>query len=100
MGVLLSLVCAGPDIWTPILYPQEAKSTHVIEQSVELKQQPPAEERQPSTGFWNNSHGTLTSRVLSLFPDMKKATKVPGGTGELASVAPLVPECETGGQEA
>nr|XP_048315627.1 spectrin beta chain, non-erythrocytic 5 [Myodes glareolus] len=73
---------------------QEAKGTHVIEQSVELKQQPPAEGRQPSTSFWNSSHGALTSRALSPFPDSRKATEVPGGTGELAYVAPLVPECE------
>lgn len=73
---------------------QEAKGTHVMEQSVECKQQPPAEGRQPSTSFWNNSHGALTSRALSLFPDRRKATEVPDGTGELAYVAPLVPECE------
>lgn len=41
----------------------------------------PVSSPQPSAGFWNNSHGTLTSGALSLFPDRRKAAEVPGGTG-------------------
>ncbi|KAM7327506.1 hypothetical protein ACRRTK_013873 [Alexandromys fortis] len=95
---LEKLLVAQEETFTQLQMAQEAKSTPVME-SVELEQ-PPAEGGQPSAGFWNNSHGTLTSGALSLFPDRRKAAEVPGGTGELAYVAPLMPECETRGQEA
>ncbi|CAH6788033.1 Sptbn5 [Phodopus roborovskii] len=70
----------------------EVKDTHVVEGLVELKQQPPAEGRQSSTSFWIRSHGTMAHRALGLSLAMREA--------ELACVAPLMPECETGGQEA
>ncbi|XP_049989135.1 spectrin beta chain, non-erythrocytic 5 [Alexandromys fortis] len=95
---LEKLLVAQKETFTQLQMAQEAKGTPVME-SVELEQ-PPAEGGQPSAGFWNNSHGTLTSGAQSLFPDRRKAAEVPGGTGELAYVAPLMPECETRGQEA
>ncbi|XP_036040911.1 spectrin beta chain, non-erythrocytic 5 [Onychomys torridus] len=88
---LEKLLAAHEERFTQLQMMTEVKGTHVMEGSVELKQQPPTDGRQPSTSSWNSSHGTLASRALSLFSDMRRA-EVPGGTGELASVAPLVPE--------
>lgn len=73
-GVSL-LVCAGPDIWTPILYFQ-VKGTRVTEGSVELTQQPPTDGRQVSAGphcgqlpvQWASGPGTVPSgRLLGSF---------------------------------
>lgn len=90
---LEKLLAAREETFTQLQTLTEVKGTRVTEGSVELTQQPPTDGRQLSTSSWNSSHGTLASRALSLFSDMRRA-EVPGGIGELPSGAPAVPECE------
>ncbi|XP_060228154.1 spectrin beta chain, non-erythrocytic 5 [Meriones unguiculatus] len=72
------LLAAHEEKFTQLQTAEELKGARVMEGSVELKQQPPVEERQPSTSFQDNSHEALARRAPGLLSDMRKAG--PGDT--------------------